>query len=232
MLAAQDFRAELGEEDATALEELVRVFFPQMPLRWGKALEAESPPGQWQVVQVSSFATGDHGREIIVFGAVSLKSDREQAIKRVEQFEAVPAGTVPLRFAVLFTNASGQIVEQRSGFVDLEPSVAETDRLGVVEWEGRWPTFEVKYTGFYSRPTWMGGVEWNAKVDSDTMKLVERLPARSWKQPKGGQPVFETYESERVGDKVEMKAQRSGRTFQYACAPDCVVPLQLILGQP
>jgi hypothetical protein len=214
---------------------MIDAAFPGAMVRnQGQEVQVQLASGEWRTVSgVMSGFLGSEGYTEWRYGALNTPAEAIRIGDKVRSFESVAAGTAPAWFFVFHLNSSAQVVEQKMLVIDDAAMAAQIGDASLESDGGSgWPLLGVVYSGMYAGNDWAARIGWSAKVDTSTMRVVERLPVEFEKKLRNGTNSGEVVRTYRIdASTVEMVGEKTGRKVRSSCGTECIVPADVLAAQ-
>jgi hypothetical protein len=230
-LAAQDWRRELGEDRAVAVEAIVKAAYPGATVTWKGRTVVQFPDGRSRQLSLPGFRRFETGSGPLVVSCVEFEEDRKNAVRLLQNFEPVDMLAVTRLVTARPAGGSGGTA-QRARLLDEAAPVTECRKIEVEEWNqsgGRTPKrIRIQYETMQGGPDWYGAVEWSATVDIESLTEIRRVPVIFRLVRDSGVSVTDAVASRSSpGGQTEFVGVSSGRVI-HRCSEPCRVPASAV----
>jgi hypothetical protein len=207
--------------------------YGEVTIRWDDRVWLVRPAGEAREVRWPGFSQVPLSNGFLFATCVEMVAERQEAIRRAEQFQATETGGAGAELAVFKTDSAGHLTDSRRGLLLAVPTVTQCidSQPVTISADGRWPMVRVRYASFHVGSDWTGGIEWSVVIDSDSMSTTESIPIRVWKKTKSGRAFREVLRVNKRDDGMDVRGLNGGKTIRIACGTPCLVSSEAILRE-
>ena len=225
-------RTAFGTDKAPALESLVASLYPGSVVEWEPRLAIVAADGTRRALRINDSVQRNEAAGFTFVMPLEFPEDETDIKKSLSAFE--PAVTVVRPEIVAFkTSSSYAITEIRRGGLSETAHLTEVVNMEIAETgvDLEWPEVYFTYRAVYGTTEWHGELGWGAKLTTNPVAVVHRLPNYVVKQVKDA-PLLAEEPVVIVNSDIESFTIFSiaGRKAVTRCAVPCVPDGRVLLA--
>jgi hypothetical protein len=233
-LSAQDGyrRDQFGTVSAEAVEAVMRLRSPGSRVRWEDKVWLVPETGSAREIFLPGFLQRpEHGGFLFATG-LEFPEEQRRVKDALASRGVVSGGGGMTSLLVFRTTSTGSVQDLREGPLDSVNSSTECLDLQVRgRAGGAWPSLEVRYRSHHATTDGVVTVEWNALIDSESMRMLERTPSRIGRLNADGTRSGEVLRATRgATGSLEIRGLTRGHSVTIACSARCVVDAESVVN--
>jgi len=224
----------LGVQAAQALEAALPSLYPGSHLVWSPQMAIVASDGTSRPVRLQNALKRQDSNGFTFVFPIEFPADQDKARIALEKFEpGTPASLTDL--ATVRTGMDFSVIGVRRGLIPETAAFTQMSEMQLApdEYGGalEWPQIYVAYAATYGTPDWFGTIGWEAKIATETVTVLHRLPASIRRQGKTGSVMIEVpiiIPSDDLNS-FDLISRRGARIVTQ-CAVPCVPDGRVLLG--
>lgn len=224
-------RESFGVEASRGLDAVVPQLYSGARLEWFPKIALVMPDQSRQALRLVGHVTREEADGYTFVVPIERTDGEREVARAIDAFEVPPDRSIT-EIVAFKTTRNFVVTAMKRASLNDAAAITRAVRIAAATESSAaaWPTVLLTYKAFYGAPEWVGMLEWDSAVSTETMSVVHRLPGFVAKAMKGGAKLTDrAFIVVHENDAFDVYSREQAR-FIMSCAVPCTPDGKVVLG--